>query len=230
MDFASAIERNRAALAAIVAELIAMVGVLTVEHLPRPLYRAVLLVLRPAESAVRRLVCVLAFGLEVKEAAARAFPAGLGRGSRTARAPKFQLFDSRKRFDFNRPRRLKPGQGPRITFFLDDPADPRVPFFRPPAIKVIELNPARAPGETVAAKSLCRRLAAISAALEDLPKQAMRLARWRARRAKMKTAKFRDPLRPGPAPGLRKRASRPIDDILQNCGWLARERERADTS
>jgi hypothetical protein len=57
MDWARAIERNSEALKAIVAALFAMLGLageVTVARIPQPLHRAVLRVLRPAESAMRR--------------------------------------------------------------------------------------------------------------------------------------------------------------------------------
>src|SRR5690349_9594907 len=80
MDWARAIEINQSALSRIVAELFAMVG-LAVEgagaRLPRPLYHAALRMLRPAESAVRRLIVIAARGLVVKPYAPRPMPAGL---------------------------------------------------------------------------------------------------------------------------------------------------------
>ena len=69
MDWALAIERNREPLLRIVATLFAMIGLAegaAVERLSRPLYRAVLGVLRPAEAAVRRLIIVAAQGMVVK--------------------------------------------------------------------------------------------------------------------------------------------------------------------
>jgi hypothetical protein len=74
MDWTAAIEKHRDALKGIVAALVAMAGVAglgagLVSHgdapatLPRHLHRAVLRLLRPAESAARRLVIVLARGL-----------------------------------------------------------------------------------------------------------------------------------------------------------------------
>ena len=69
MDWAKAIEHNRIPLIRIVAALFAMIGLGeggAVERLSWPLYRAVLRVLRPAESAVRRLIVVAARGIVVK--------------------------------------------------------------------------------------------------------------------------------------------------------------------
>ena len=71
MDWARAIERNSEALKGIVAALFAMLGIsgtATVARIPQPLHSAVLRVLRPAESAVRRLVVIAARGLVVKPA------------------------------------------------------------------------------------------------------------------------------------------------------------------
>ena len=69
MDWALAIERNSEALKGIVAALFAMLGLVgeaTVSRIPQPLHRAVLRVLRPAESAMRRLIVIAARGLVVK--------------------------------------------------------------------------------------------------------------------------------------------------------------------
>jgi hypothetical protein len=66
MDWVRAIEINHSALSRIVAALVAMLelaGKNAAERLPMPLYRAVVRVLRPAESAVRRLIIIAARGL-----------------------------------------------------------------------------------------------------------------------------------------------------------------------
>ena len=59
MDWDLVIKRNSEALGGIIAELFAMLelaGVATVARLPRSVHSAVLRVLRPAKSAVRRLI------------------------------------------------------------------------------------------------------------------------------------------------------------------------------
>ena len=69
MDWDLAIKRNSEALKGIIADLFAMLelaGGITVARLPRPLHSAVLRVLCPAESAVRRLIVIAARGLVVK--------------------------------------------------------------------------------------------------------------------------------------------------------------------
>ncbi len=83
---------------------------------------------------------------------------------------------------------------------------------------------------TVSAARLNRRLQALKAALDDLPRQAKRLARWRQRREAMPGPVFKSPLRPGPPPGRRKRHIHEIDDILADCHWLAWDAMRTDTS
>ena len=68
-DWARAIERNSEALNGIVAELFAMLGLdgeVTLARLPRSIHSAVLRVLRPAKSAMRRLIIIAARGLVVK--------------------------------------------------------------------------------------------------------------------------------------------------------------------
>ena len=94
MDWARAIERNSEALKGIVAELFAMLGldgVAPVGRIPQPLHRAVLRVLWPAESAMRRLIVIAARGLVVKLAASRPIsrpmPAGpIGKGGHSPTA------------------------------------------------------------------------------------------------------------------------------------------------
>ena len=71
MDWNLAIERNREALKRILAALVAMAGLVDGGILPRHLHRAILRLLRPAESAARRLVIVMARGLVVKLAPPR---------------------------------------------------------------------------------------------------------------------------------------------------------------
>ena len=81
----------------------------------------------------------------------------------------------------------------------------------------------------VNATRLSRRLQILKLALDDLPRQARRMARWRVRREAM-SPKFKSPLRPGPPPGRRKRHIHPIDEILADCHALAWDAMRTDTS
>jgi hypothetical protein len=64
------------------------------------------------------------------------------------------------------------------------------------------------------------RLEAVKLALDDLPGQARRLVRLRARRKK--TPKLSTwPMRPGRPPGSRKRGVRDVDRVLAECHSLA---------
>ena len=81
--------------------MLGLEGEAVVGRIPQPLHRAVLRVLRPAESAMRRLIIIAARGLVVKLPAARPIsrpmPAGpIGKGGHSR--PSFQLFDPRKNF------------------------------------------------------------------------------------------------------------------------------------
>ncbi len=109
MDWDLAIKRNSEILAGIVETLFAMLGLVgeaAVSRLPRPTYRAVLRVLRPAESALRRLIVIAARGLVVEPGSSRPRPAGPVKPRKGAcqRSLSFQLFDPRKRIML--PRRM----------------------------------------------------------------------------------------------------------------------------
>ena len=107
MDWARAIERNSEALVGIVETLFVMLGLVgeaTVARIPQPLHIAVLRLLRPAESALRRLLVIAARGLVVKLVPSRPMPAGpIGKAGRRLRFS-FQLFDPRKNFEAPRRR------------------------------------------------------------------------------------------------------------------------------
>ena len=182
MDWDLAIKRNSEALIGIVAALFAMLGLggdATVARISRPLHSAVLRVLRPAESAMRRLIVIAARGLVVKVAPSRPMPKGLkiGKGD-GSRLPSFQLFDTRKDFPELRQPRVKYAKHP-----------PRILFFGPGS-RVDSLwsvpEPSAAPPPPsdglINAERMSRRLQALKVALDDLPRQARRMARWRVRR------------------------------------------------
>jgi hypothetical protein len=91
-------------------------------------------------------------------------------------------------------------------------------------------EPGPPPDGLVNAKRLSRRLQALRLALDDLPRQARRLARWRLRREKAKTPKFRSPLRPGRPPGYRRKPIHEVDEVLIECHGLAWDAMKPDTS
>ena len=230
MDWDLAIKRNSEALKGIVAALFAMLGLVgseTVARIPQALHRAVLRVLRPAESAVRRLVVIAARGLVVKVAPSRPMPKGqmIGKGD-GSRLPSFQLFDTRKDFPELRHHRVKYAKSPpRIHFFG---SDPRVAALWPAPQPVAA--PVSPPDGLVNAERLTRRLQALKLALDDLPRQARRMARWRVRREAAKAPKFKSPLRPGRPPGHRRKPVHEVDEVLNECHGLACWAMEPDTS
>ena len=225
-NWAGAIELNREALRGIVETLFAMLGLDGTEavgRIPHRLHRTVLRVLRPAESAVRRLIVVAARGLVVKVAPSRPMPRGhrIGKGSGPSR-PAFKLCDKRIFFPELSNRRVKYTKNPpRIHVF---PYDSMVAVPQPVVV------PPPPPHGLVTAARLGRRLQALKSALEDLPHQAKRMARWRVRREAAKAPKFTSPLRPGQPPGHRRKPTHEIDGILTECHWLAWEAMKPDTS
>ena len=85
MDWDLAIKRNSEALKGIIETLFALLGLDGTDaalRIPRSLHSAVLAVLRPAESAVRRLIVIAARNVVVKLAPSRPMPKGhkIGKG------------------------------------------------------------------------------------------------------------------------------------------------------
>jgi len=79
MDWDFAVKRHREGLLGVVVTLFAEIGLAegaTIERLSKPLYRKVLWVLRSAESAVRRLIIVMARDIVVEPKPKRPFPKG----------------------------------------------------------------------------------------------------------------------------------------------------------
>lgn len=230
--------------------------------LPRHLHRAVLALLRPAEAAARRLIIVAARGLVVALPPARpskpeparpilrngiytgivmprGFRPGVGTPAGT-RALRLPMFDPLPRWGAS-PRPAASGF-PRISIpGLTRPA----PVPRPPS-----------PDDPVEATRLALRLDALGRALDDLPREARRFARWRARAADAARnadaagaqtgngrARVRRvwPLRPGRPPGGRlsrydpdarggRAGIRDVDEILAHAHALASYALSPDTS
>jgi hypothetical protein len=231
LDWDLAIKRNSEALKGIIAGLFAMLelaGGITVSRIPQSLHSAVRRVLYPAESAVRRLIIIAARGLIVKLASSRPTPRskpvgkiGKGLGSRP---PAFKFFDTRKNFAV-RPRRKGPRVVPRIHIFNEDSSVTTLWFGNPPTAAATPPTDG-----LVNALPLTRRLETLKLALEDLPGQARRFARWRARREAMPSPKFRSPLRPGQPPGHRRKPIHLVDEVLTDCHGLAWDALKPDTS
>jgi hypothetical protein len=224
MDWPLIIERNRERLLIVLAPLFAVLGFDPRRaDLPRHLYRALLITLRPAESAVRRLIIIAARGLIMKLRAAgasRAFPAGLALNKDAERTQAFCLIDPLKRFapeDFEWAKDWEKVQIlPRIS----------VPGFIDPVFQD-RFNPMQ--DDPIDCAALRRRLRALKAALDDLPRQARRLARWKTRGELARASEVRpkpgrlSPMRPGFAPGYHRSEREEIDIILGDCHYFAVE-------
>ena len=167
MDWDLAIKRNSKALKSIIDVLFALLGLDGTDapsRIPRSLHSAVLGVLRPAESAVRRLIVVAARNVVVKLAPSRSMPAGkvIGKGS-GSRPPAFQLFDPLKRLKPIRAMKSKRIE-PRIRFIDYDPRV--VALFPAPRPVVVPPPP---PDGLAGATRLHRRLQALKSPLTTFP-------------------------------------------------------------
>lgn len=217
MDWALAIARNHKALVRLVAALFAVVGLvpggLPVSSMSPAVRAKVIRVLRPAESALRRLIAMAAEKLDgsvlQRHSGQRKCKRASGKRKRGTRAPVFRLFDPRKWFpELSKGRRSTKGPGPRISGFDDDSWEPYEPE---PSRKAT--NP----------EALCRRLQALKRALDDIPGQARRLARVQfRRRAAGEPVARTEPIRSGLPPGYRKHQTHEIDEVLRDCDILAR--------
>ena len=230
--------------------------------LPRRLHRAVCRLLRPAEAAARRLIIVAARGLVAPPPrkpgpkrmamepllrslgiAVTVSPADLARIAAARRAAAKRaarpLSSSLPLFDpLRMPRPWRPilRSVPRVRS-LNTP-------FRP-------LPAPPSPDDPVSAARLVLRLGALGRALDDLPREARRFARWRARRdaesarirqaldagggqvqakraavgAQIRKTRTRFhrvwPLKPGRPPGWRRRPTHEVHDILNVVHGLA---------
>ena len=207
--------------------------------LSRRACRRLLLLLRPVEAATRRLIVVLASRLPVlsprtaaperpatpptpgpgdapirmQGGAGPAAPPGDGKTS-DARLPLFALADRHKRYEW---------------FFS---GKPHGAGWKGP-------SPALPGDDELDAAGILRRIAALAKALDDLPGEADRLARWRLRRMAARAAgkaRALSPLRPGIPPGslprrAPKRERREEHDLLSETHALARDAlARFDTS
>lgn len=231
MDWPLAIERHRLALLGIVDAIAALLGGRDGDGpIARGLRRAALALLRPAEAAARRLIVIAAQGLQrsglvVTPRAQR--PPLLPVAPRSGggpRRPAFALFDRPKRYA--PAARVVPRGDPRIRSFWSPAATPLAPA-APPLVSSLPRAGRPDPTALVDSAGLRLRLAALDLALADIPAQARRLAR---RRARPPRGAPRRPLRFGPPPGYRRKADREVDLVLRECHALALDAQRADTS
>ena len=219
MDWPLVIDRNRTALLTIIVALMASLGLVSggrLSTLPFFLYRRALRILRPAESALRRLIMIVAHEMKLR-----------GFKLRPARRNGLAEF-----LVFSRP---NPRGEPALpTFNLIDPLKlfgreaPDMDWF---GFGENSDTPDKTP---IPAVSLGLRILALKHALENLPKQARRLARWYEQRDlayAQNLAHRYSPMRPGPAPASQKRKIHEIDEVLLECHLLAiYAGERQDSS
>ena len=200
IDRALSVDVNRTRLLEVVATIMAMIGCLSVPTLLRRTHLDVLDILRPAESATRRLIAILAHGLIVPERRQSAAPTGKRAKGKGDHAPGFPLFDPRRKVD----PKPKGARGYPNVRSLDGSDD------APPAVQKTHSD------DPVNAERLCNRIRAMMTALDDLQGHARRLARAMAR----KTLPIRA-MRPGRPPGYRARWRHAVDEILSDCHQLA---------
>lgn len=222
MNWTRAIDINRDALTHIIMGLVALLAAQgEALRLPRVVYQMLLRSLYPAESAVRRLIVIVARGLVVPDTPSRPMPQGLVIAGSSKGRMSFQLFDSRKAFGDpdDMPTAIS---GPHIRFI--DALSPRQVFLA----KFI--NPREATCSEAETLRIRHRLGLLARALEQLAREAKRMARWQKRRAQMQSPAFVFPLRPGPPPGHHQRPGEDIDNILRECHALAWMALQPDTS
>lgn len=246
------IDHHTAALLRIIAGLMAWAGMVEggpVERIAWSKYQAILRILRPAESAVRRLIVVAAARLPIKlrtkpparkpktrpKRSAGPENAEVGKGARTGRYI-FSLFDPpRRNSDESEPNdgpksghgsRQSGNGGPRVWSVDAFLADAEARFRgRPDA-----LRGGPAADGTVAAKRLCRRLQAMVQALEDLPRQAKRYAAWRNIPVEERPPHRVNAVRPGRPPWLPRKSTHEVHEILRECQFMMMCPPPRDTS
>ncbi len=238
--------------------------------LSRHLYRAILLLLRPAESAARRLIIAAAQGIVVTLPPFRPRKPKPRISDTVAAMRRLGLAVNLSREDFARYeaerkaaelRATRPrGQNLSLLDALKYPFRIRrnyVPAHAVPRIRSLDDDAPRIPlpqapsrDDPISAAKLTLRLEALGQALDDLPGQAKRFARWKARndaalqrdraardaaaaQGKPGPVRFRrfSPLRRGPPPGgrlprfdpdaPRRKNIREVDEILAHANAMA---------
>jgi hypothetical protein len=241
MDWQLAITRNREALMRIITALVSLAGLAEGRAvLPRHLHSTILRILRPAESAVRRLIMIAARGLVLAPRPARAAPVGLTPNPNQTRAPSFCLIDPLKRYV---PSANHVDEATNFWNTDDEESEDDTAFVRslprisiPGVVDPVFTTKPQLPNGLINARHLARRLIALKNALDNLPNQARRLARWQSRRKHLRQQfplrPLRlSPLRPGSPPGFRLRQPHEVHTILKECQGLVMDlRAETDTS
>ncbi|MFO0992474.1 MAG: hypothetical protein U1E67_11135 [Hyphomicrobiales bacterium] len=248
MNWELAIESKRVPLLGVVLALFAEIGLaegVSIDRIAKPLHRFILSRLRSAESAVRRLTVAAARDIVLEHkprrpasgkpktsSADKTEAEGEAKPERKRR-PLFNLFDALRRQGRRFRKKKRHSPEPRISVIDYDPRIPeslRAHFMAPvPAAPVVE---AKVDDGMVSARHLVRRLLAVLDAVQDIPRHAMRLARWDAKPFDERRPERSGPLRSGRPPGYRQRNIHEVDQILKDCDWLARlgNPPRDDTS
>ena len=234
MNWTLAIEHNQAVLLRNVAWLFTWLKLdvgESVETMPRLKRLTVLFVLRPSESAFRRVLYVAMFvrGVIAPLMKTRVARSGISerkpKGEKRVRSapPPFKLLDTRKNFDLHpdKPKYVS-GPGPWITDLWSDD-----PIYDRSALNAHQERMNRAPlglDDEESAKALCVRLNALMGALQDLDGQTLRMAKLHARIERQPRCVGKFPLRvmrPGLPPGTRQRQRHEVDEVLAECHRLA---------
>jgi hypothetical protein len=222
--FADIIARNTGLLKPIIDALFVLVD--GAARLKPAVYRKVLRVLRPAESAVRRLIVIAARDVVAKPLSVRPKPvAPIAKSQGGASRGCFALFDPRKRFPmFQQTRKRKIAKVPPRFYLVGSGTFEAAPWYAQPCPvpPVVSVLPPLSDGLVDGAR-ITRRLHALQSALADIPRQAKRLARWRLKRLSTPHLRRMDVMRYGRAPGYRKQKTREIDTILDDCHYFACE-------
>ena len=222
MDWAKVTERNRLALLEIILSLFTLARIVPGERpehhpdagtdpfmttLPRYIWRKAMLILEPAEAALRRLIIVAAeaYQLSFAPRPGRSAPVIIVRKTSAKRQPVFKLFDPMKSFeDYWRSE-------------LDGTEPAKFPKDLPEPLRLAPVN----------AISLWRRINALHGAATNLKATVKRYATWKARRdfALANHLPLRPRrtslMRPGFAPGWRKGQRDEVQDLLSDCHNLA---------
>ncbi len=205
MDWQLVINRNREALLTLIMALMASLGLAPngrLTTLPQFLVSRALSIIRPAESALRRVIMIAALKLIprfVTVPKPREHNADFVRQNPRLepRLPTFDLIDSLKTFA---------DEAPDYSTFApthDDESADRTP---------------------IPADALGRRLLALKLALESIPAQAKRLARWYAARdlaLRQNQPHRMSPIRSGPPPWSHRAKRSEMDKLLTECHLMA---------
>jgi hypothetical protein len=220
LDYALAIRRNRDQIRTIVLALFAFANMRvggSLFTLRRDVIAAIMLVLRPAESAVRRLIVIAAAQIGESNLGRNAIApfidncAGQGNCRRVSTRA-FKLFDPLKSFD------------PEAIWDAEPVWESQFGSYDSSILYTSTIE------SPLDATQIGQRLNALMRALDNLPHQARRLVRWQSKRdAAIKASRPTriSPMRPGLPPGWRQRKIHEIDDVLRECHGLANDRLNA---